>query len=228
MPQLRPNEPTATATTPRRRGGLRLGRTLWVTGLLVCLLVAVQDLLARPSLTRFDPVRMGRLEAEMWRCYYEHRWFDLAKVGFDTACGEYGFSWWDASRSSLIAARAALAFRQDTHHPRCLPLLERYYKILSQGLGRPIAVSEAARLELQWWQERRQPLPPETYAQTIAANAAMLYGHPAESLLPASLKRAAAMDYRDRHGRPGEMTEAHWEEVRGMLAEAYAELKRAL
>ncbi len=208
---------------PRLR---RLGVSALLGILLLCAGIAAQDRTARPSLADFDPDRMGRLEASMWRSYYEHRWAALVGDGLRVSCGEHGFSWWDGWRSSFFAARAALHFRSDTGDPRCLPLLERYYSIVAEEIGREFDVAEAARLELEWWRERRRKLAPEDYARTIAANASLLYGLPAEALLPASLKRAEAMHYRDRHG--GEMMEAHWTRVAEMLGEAYAELRRSL
>ncbi len=227
-------EDSACRAAPRRRdvgtpgGRLRFWRPFLLTAAFLCAGIAIQDRLASPSLTDFDPARMGRLEASMWRNYYEHRWIALACDGLRVSCGEYGLSWLDGLRSSLLASRAALHFRSETDDPRCLPLLERYYAVLADGLGKEIDVVEAARLELEWWKERRRKLGPAAYAKTIAANAALVYDLPPAVLLPASLKRAEAMSYRDRHGRAGEMTEERWEKVANQLEEAYAELKKAV
>ncbi len=164
----------------------------------------------------------------MWRSYYEHRWAALALDGLRVSCGEYGFSWWDGLRGSVLAARAAFHFRGDTDDPRCLPLLERYYAILRDSLGSRFDVTEAARLELEWWRERRRHVGPDDYARTIAANVAMVYGLAPEELLEASRRRAEAMDYRDRKGRAVGMAEADWAEVGRRLEAAYAALRRAV
>ncbi|MCB1206901.1 MAG: hypothetical protein KDN18_21790 [Verrucomicrobiae bacterium] len=193
----------------------------------VAVAVAIEDRLARPSLTDFDPGRMGRLETAMWRDYYEHRWSSLAINGLRISCGEFGFSFWDGARSSLLAASAARHFSGNTGDPRCLPLLERYYRVVSDALGREFNASEAARLELEWWKERRRKLEPSVYGRTIAANAAIVHGLPSGRLLPSALSRARAMDYRDRHGRKGRMSEENWGEVRQQLTTAYGFLKDA-
>lgn len=189
--------------------------------------LVIEDRLARPSLTGFDPGRMGRLETAMWRDYYEHRWTSLAIDGLKVSCGEFGFSLWDGARSSLLAASAARQFSENTEDPRCLPLLEQYYQVVSDALGRNFDVSEAARLELEWWKERRRKLEPSVYGRTIAANSAIVHGLPPGRLLPSALSRARAMDYRDRHGRKDRMTEENWEEVRQQLTTAYVLLKGA-
>lgn len=205
----------------------RILRVLAILALAGASALWVDDRVSRPSLMEFDPDRMGRLEASMWRSYYEHRWFSLAVDGLKVSRGEYGFSIWDGARSSLLAARAARHFRGDTEDPRCLPLLERYYEILAEGLGRPFDVREAARLELEWWKERRRKLGPESYGRTVAANVAVVYALPVEAMLPGALARAGAMDYRDRHGRRGEMTAEHWDEVARRLTRAYRLLRSA-
>lgn len=187
----------------------------------------VDDRLARPSLTDFDPARMGELEASMWRSYYEHRWLALAADGLRVSCGEYGFSVRDGVVSSFLAALAARHFSGNTDDPRCLPLLRRYYEVIEAGLERDFDTGEAARLELEWWKERRRKLSPEVYGSTVAKNVAVVYGLPSRSLLPGALARARAMDYRDRHGRDAEMTAENWEEVAQQLSEAYRLLKEA-
>lgn len=210
----------------------RVGRLLrWIAAgiLLLMVLFAVEDRLAKPSLTGFDPARMGRLEASMWRSYYEHRWVALALDGLRVSCGEYGYSWWDGLRTSALAARAALHFRGATDDPRCLPLLRRYYGIIREGMSLGFDADEAARLELEWWRQRRRKLAPTVYAETIAANVALVYGRDPSGLLSPSLKRAEAMHYRDRYGRgEGKMTEENWAEVERQLVEAYSEMKAIL
>lgn len=212
--------------SPRRGRRRRLARYASLGLLAAAALVGLQDWRARPSLVGFDPPRMGRLEASMWRSYYDHRWGSLALDGLRVSCGQYGFSWWDGARASVLAARAALHFRGGTEDPRCLPLLERYYAILADALGAEFDVAEAARLELEWWRERRRGMGPTEYAGTIAANVAEVYGLPPAALLEASRLRAEAMDYRDRHGRGRRMGEEHWDEVGLRLEQAYRELRR--
>ncbi|MEI6337105.1 MAG: hypothetical protein WCQ57_00815, partial [Verrucomicrobiota bacterium] len=151
------------------------------------------------------------------------RWLQLACQTMEGACGQYRFSWWDGSRSSLHAARAALFFRKNTDDPRCLPELEQYYAIISKATGQKFDIRTAATLELQWWKERRLLLPPQDYARTIARLTALVYRVPAEKVLAAATMRAEAMAYRDDRG--GKMTDADWQEIARQLVLAYASLK---
>lgn len=184
--------------------------------------------LSRPALGRFDPAGMARAEAAMWRSYYEGRWGRLAWQSVMTAREQFGFSMADSVRLGWHAARAARFFRRDTHDPRCLPELEAYYRALARSGAAPgLDAGRAARLELQWWRERRERPAGRHYAVTVGELAELVYGLPPGAATEAAALRTGAMDYRDAR-RNGLMTEADWAEVARRLEAAYAALKRAL
>jgi len=191
------------------------------------LLLALDHGLARPGIDRFDPVKMGDTEASMWRDYYDGRWVSLGWRMLGLARAQYGFSWCDSARLSWHAARAALYFRRDMNDPRCLPALCRHYEVVSKASPRGFAPEEVARLELQWWRERRRSPGPKVYGATMAAETAIIYGiGPAESEAAAML-RASMMDYRDQR-RHGKMTESDWQTVATNLREAHRKVSLAL
>jgi len=197
-----------------------------VLGLLITTLAGIifgQHLLARPDLSGFEPAELGRLESAMWRSYYEGRWFRLGAQTLEAACGQYRFSWWDGARIATHAALSAAHFRTRTDDPRCLPELESYYRIIERAAPARFDVSEAARLELAWWTERRKKVPTQDYARTIARLTALNYGIPEADALPGARLRAEAMVYRDAR-RDGRMTEADWTELTRQLRAAYAAL----
>jgi len=196
---------------------------VWV----VALLVWLENEWAQPDLKGFDPQEMGRLESAMWRSYYEGHWLQLACQTMEGACGQYGFSWWDGSRSSMHAARAAQSFRKNTNDLRILPELDHYFAIISKATGQMYDVRSAATLELEWWKDRRRNIAPKDYAKTIAQATALVYGVPEETVLSAAQIRAEAMAYRDAR-RDGKMTDTDWQEISRQLRQAYASLKEAV
>ena len=198
-----------------------------ILAVVAALFVWFENAVSKPDMRGFGPQEMGRLESAMWRSYYEGHWLQLACQTMEGACGQYGFSWWDGSRSSLHAARAALFFRKHTDDPRCLPELDQYYAIISSATGQKFDVRVAAALELEWWKERRRGIVPQDYARTIARATALVYGVPEETVLPAARMRAEAMAYRDAR-RDGKMTDADWQEIARQLMLAYASLKEAV
>jgi hypothetical protein len=199
----------------------RIGLLALAAGLV---LVVAQDRTARPNPRGFDPQEMGRLESAMWRSYYDGRWLRLIGQTMQVSCGQYGFSWWDGARLSKHAAIAAMYFRRETNDPRCIGQLESYYGIVRHATRISFDVSEAARLELQWWQERRRDVPPAQYARTIARLSGFIHGVGEVEAMESALLRTHAMVYRDAR-RDGKMTDADWEEVSRQLTAAYTVLK---
>ena len=193
----------------------------------VMIAVGVQHRLARPDICAFDPAQMGSLESSMWRSYYEGRWGRLGWQTLRVSCGQYRFSWWDGVRIAWHAAISAKYFRKNTGDPRCLEELEAYYRIVQQGIERPLDTRELAQLELQWWKERRLNIPQQDYARTVARLTGLLYGVGENKALPAADLRTRAMVYRDAR-RNGKMKEADWVEVERQLTQAYASLKNEL
>jgi hypothetical protein len=195
--------------------------------LAVILTVTAQHHFASPDIRAFDPQSMGRMESAMWRSYYEGRWVRLGWQAMQLAHGQYGFSWWDSARMSAHAAVSAMHFRKNTDDPRCLAELVAYYHIIQHAVPFRLDVQELARLELQWWKERRQNVAPNDYARTIAQLSFVIYGVDEKFALPAANLRTGAMAYRDAR-RDGKMTDADWQEVARQLQLAYAALKESL
>jgi hypothetical protein len=130
-----------------------------------------------------------------------------------SGAGRQGFPQPTRSREAANAALAALV---------------NYYTLLAAAAPGGIDVAEAARLELDWWQARREAAGPQQYGVTIARVAAITYGKTADdpSLLTSGIGRAEAMAYRDARGQA--MTDPDWSEIECRLRRAYRSLKAAV
>lgn len=126
------------------------------------------------------------------------------------------------------AARAFQPTRSREAANAALPTLQTYYGLLASAVPGGFDVPEAARLELDWWQARRETAGPEQYGVTVARVAAITYGKPVDdpSLLTAGVGRAEAMAYRDKIGDA--MTDPDWSEIECRLRCAYQSLKVAV
>ncbi|MFM8716830.1 MAG: hypothetical protein ACKOF3_08625 [Spartobacteria bacterium] len=205
----------------------RWAQAVLIAVLILACLIWIDNVRAKPDVRVFDPGQMARMEAAMWRSYYEGRWVQLGWQSMRIARTQYGFSVLDSLQLAKHAAVAALWFRKNTDAPECLPELEAYYALVRKAAGARFDTAEAARLELEWWKQRRRSVPPEDYARTIAQLAALIYNVPQNRMLDASTKRANAMAYRD--ARRGEaMGDDEWRTVEEMLAGAYGSLKAAI
>ena len=129
----------------------------------------------------------------MWRDYYEKRHVALFGHLYELSRTQFGFAPLDSFRISLSAAQAAKAFQPTRSREAAnaaLPPLVTYYRLLASAVPGGFDVEEAARLEFDWWQARREAVEPRQYGVTVARVAAITYG-----------KRAEAMAYRDARGQ---------------------------
>lgn len=205
----------------------RITTALMIAALLVTGLYA--SLPRKANLRDFDPGRMAARETAMWRDYYEKRYLGLLGNLYLSSRDAFGFSPLDSLRIAVAAAEAARLFqptRSREEANAALPWLVSYYRVLRQAAPAGFDVERAAALELDWWQARREGVPPKVYGRTIAATSAMIYGRDEALIEEAGIARARAMAYRDAHGET--MGEADWVKIEAMLVEAYGLLRRGV
>jgi hypothetical protein len=182
----------------------------------------------KPDLRAFDPAAMAQLETAMWRDYYEKHYPRLFYHLYELSRTQFGFSPLDSFRIALSAAEAAKTFqptRSRADADAALPSLVTYYRLLQSAASVAFDANEAARLELDWWQARREKVGPKDYGRTVAEVAALTYGKSRDdpTMLESGIARAEAMAYRDARG--GAMTEADWSNIETQLFRAYRLLK---
>ena len=175
----------------------------------------------------FDPARVARLETRMWRSYYEKRYGTLLVDLYTLNREDYGFSPADSLAIAGYAAQAARTFqptRSRAEAQRALPLLERYYALLRRRGGETFQVREAALLELDWWQLRRESAPPAAYGVVIAQTMSVIFHADNAEIRRAGLLRAQMMSYRDER-RDRSMQDSDWVHVERELARSYEALR---
>jgi hypothetical protein len=183
------------------------------------------------DLRAFEPAGMARLETAMWRDYYEKHYPQLVYHLYEVSRTQFGFAPLASVRIALSAAQAAKTF-QPTRSRReadaALAYLVSYYRLLRPAAPVAFDVEAAARLELDWWQARREAVGPQGYGITVAEVAALTYGKPMDDpvLRDSGVARAEAMAYRDARGRA--MTADDWSAIEAQLVRAYRLLKAAV
>ncbi|MCP3382942.1 hypothetical protein NLM31_21480 [Bradyrhizobium sp. CCGUVB4N] len=183
------------------------------------------------DLRAFDPAEMARLETAMWRDYYDKRYVALFYHLYESTRTQFGFSPFRSLHVALSAAEAARAF-QPTRSRReadgALPALVAYYREVATAAPVAFEVEEAARLELDWWQARREAVGPQDYGLTIARVTALTYGGSAEDagIRRFGVARAEAMAYRDARGEG--ITDTDWAAIETQLVGAYRSLKASV
>jgi hypothetical protein len=183
------------------------------------------------DLRGFEPAEMARLETAMWRDYYDKRYGALFGHLYELSRTQFGFSPLDSLRIAWAAAQAAKAFQPTRSREAAnaaLPDLVAYYRLLASATPDGFDVAEAARLELDWWQARREKVNPSDYGVTVARVAAITYGKRPDDpvIVQSGIGRAEAMAYRDEIGE--RMTDPDWSEIECRLRRAYWSLKAAV
>ena len=179
------------------------------------------------NLRDFDSDAVARLETGMWRDYYAHDYKSLARRLYSLYRDEYHFSPGDSAQLAYQSGKAAQLFQPTASRAEAqvaLPCLVTYYTLLRDRSGESFDAEKAARLELDWWQLRRENATPEQYGNVVAQVAAELFKTDNEHIQKSSQLRAAMMHYRDER-RNGQMQPADWEHIEQNLIEAYRELK---
>jgi hypothetical protein len=201
-------------------------RIIWLAALLV-LASGVYFFWPRAAHLRdFDAGRVAQLETQMWRSYYEKRYVALLADLYRLSRDQYGFSPADSLAIGWYAARAAQTFQPTASRAeaqKALRLLERYFAVIRERGGETFDTQEAARVELDWWQLRRENSVPADYGRVIAQVTTLLFHADNADVTRAGLLRAEMMTYRDER-REGGMKEADWSHIERELERSYRAL----
>ncbi|GAB3926743.1 hypothetical protein [Larkinella terrae] len=209
-----------------------LKQTAVTTLLLLIAWIVVDFTIDKPTDHRqFDAREVARLDADMWRSYYDRRpvklFFQLAEV----MRSQYGAPFWRSFAIAYRAGKAAFVFkdgRNRNEYNQALPELERYFTYLNELSQTRFDVPKTARLELEWWIVRREKdrFTPADWERLLAEEAGLLYHLPADRFRAYARFRTEAMLYRD--ARNDRMTEADWQRVRQLLDRSWLAFHQAV
>src|SRR5262245_55768312 len=178
------------------------------------------------DLREFDPDAVARLEADMWRSYYDRRqillFFQLAK----TLRTQYNVPFLRSNAIAFRGAKAAFIFKDGksrTDYERALPDLVQYYDWIRGNSSTPFDVNEAARLELEWWiiHRERDKYTRADLDRSLAELQAALYNMPAEKFAEHGRLRAEAMLIRDDKWAAGGVSESDWARINELLRQSW-------
>ncbi len=153
----------------------------------------------------FDPVRLGGHETDAWVNYYRRRWLALLGNSVGMVRVGFGMSW----PRTLLGAWYVLRGNQlwaplpDNDPDGAREAMRRFYTLVVRDSGESFDVTEAARLEVEWWRAHRErqhgdPGSLDELTDAVAALYAHVYGVPVATVREAARHRALAMDISDR------------------------------
>ncbi len=216
-------EPTRNRTVRRVVLGSFLLLIGWIT----------VDLNRRPkhSLRDFDPVAVARLDAAMWRSYYERKPLKLFSQLAELMRSQYGAPFWQSWLLAGYAGRAAFVFKDGharTDYARALPHLRNFYTSINRLADSGFDVEKVTNMELEWWIIRREKarFSPADWERALANEAAEFYHLPTERFMAHARWRVRAMLLRDSLG--DEITEQDWQRIRVLLEQSWRALRLAV
>lgn len=215
-------------TPPPSPAGGRIRNILVFAALLALVLYAAIP--RTVDMRRFDPEKMALRETAMWRCYYEGQWLGLGWNLYQIMRREFGFSPLDSARLAWDMGKAAHIFRKSlnrTEAEKSIPPLVRCYETIrarSRGTFDPV---QAARLELEWWQLRRE-LAGENAVSGVLSDLVKITNETTDPRVDEAARlRVAAMEYRDARRRK-KMTDEEWMHIASCLTGSYSALFEAV
>ena len=165
----------------------------------------------------------------LWRAYYDRNYVNLLFGIYYLSRFQVRFSPLDSLKIAASAAAAAFVFKRSRSRQEAqaaLPFLTCYFQFITQGSPSTFDPEEVAKLELDWWQARREASPASNYSSTIAWVSANIYGVDASAIQHAAFLRAQAMEYRDTRRRA--MTDQDWKRIEEMLISSYKALQTTI
>ena len=183
------------------------------------------------DITSIDAKETARIEAGMWRSYYEKKKLKLFFQSGKLMRKEFHFPFWRSYRVAYYAAKAAFAFK-DGHnraeYEKALPHLKKYYGLINDISETHFNVDSASRSELEWWIIRRErdKHPPSEWENWLALTASIMYHIPADSFKEYARLRVQAMLLRDEKGDA--ITEADWQKINEILQSAWQSFENTL
>jgi hypothetical protein len=183
------------------------------------------------DISKINAEETARLEAAMWRSYYEK---EKAKLFFQAGKlmrNEFHFPLWRSYRVAYYAAEAAFVFKDGqsrSDYEKALPYLKKYYGLINDISTVTFNTDSAATGELEWWIIRRErdKHPPAEWEKWVTETASVVYHIPADSFRVYARLSVQAMLLRDEKG--DSITEADWQKINEILLQAWQSFANAL
>jgi len=176
------------------------------------------------DIRKVDGAYVARLDADMWRSYYENK---KAKLFFQSAQlmrGQFHFPFIRSHVVSVYVAEAAFVFKKGKSrddYNKALPPLRKYFASVNDISTIKFNIDSAALTELEWWIIRRDTtVKPTEWEGWLAATASVMYHKPVDDFREYAHLRVQAMVLRDQKNK--DITEADWGMILNILNKAWS------
>jgi hypothetical protein len=204
------------------------GSVLLLAWILLELHIPVQN-----NIRKFNAAEVARLDAEMWRSYYNRKPVILFNQLASLMRKQFHAPFFRSYLMAYQAARAAFVFKDGenrTDYEKALPYLVNFYGNIERMSTESFNVSLAASKELEWWIVHRQRALHKSGDLELALSqtAEAIYKQPAARFMEHARLRAQAMHIRDTKAVNGGVTESDWKEINRLLIDSWAAFEKVV
>ena len=180
------------------------------------------------SKASFDPVFLSSTETEMWQAYYNKDKPKLAWLLVQILKRQFSITSYEAANTGKLLADSAMKFKtaKDGNYDVALPDLIAAYSAIKKYSGLKFDPEEAAKADLAWWVDRRNPVKrnnPKIIGKGITRLYEVIYGYKHPGFDKAGQLRAEAAYLRDQ-GK----NNCNWEKIEALLLESYKALQQGM
>lgn len=176
--------------------------------------------MSKKNLRQLDYQKVAKLDSDMWRAYYDHRFLKLFLLLVQLMHAQFQFGWFLALKAAYYSGFAATDYRINRGHEpyaRVERHITKFYKAISDHATEPFDYRKAAKLELEWWNIHRYPKKYEkTLEASLAECMATIYSGNQKDFIEYAHYRAEAMVLRDEAGDVKKI-EPDWQKIESLL-----------
>jgi hypothetical protein len=187
--------------------------------------------MSKSDLRQFDYKKVAKLDADMWRSYYNHQFLKMFLQLLQLMRTQLHMNWFLTIRLAHYSGRAAAQYRLKRGHEdyeKLLKILIKFYKIISAHSIEPIDYKEAARFELEWWDIHRYPAKYEKgLEQSLAEGMGSIYNVGPDKMKEYAHYRAVAMMIPNHQG-DNQPVPPDWAKIEKLLTKAWKSAYQAV
>lgn len=186
----------------------------------------------RTDLRQFDYKKVGQLDADMWRAYYNHQFFKLFRQLIMLIRTQIRLGWLLTFRLAYYSAWAAADYRihkqKGVNNQRVLHNLTKFYGLVAEHSSEPFDYRKAASLELAWWDvHRKSTANNQALEKSLADAAAAIYNVSPDVLKDYAYYRAEAMIL-PRHEGDSAVNKTDWAKITELTILSWQALHQAV
>lgn len=187
--------------------------------------------MSKSDLRQFDYEKVAKLDAAMWRSYYNHQFIKLFMQLLQLMRTQLHLNWLLVLRLSLYSGWAATDYRLKKgreNYPRVLKNLTKFYKIISDNCTEPFDYKKAAEFELEWWDIHRYPdRYKKSLEQSLADAQEAVYNTDSTKFKKYAHNRAVAMQLPNHEGDKQD-NPPNWNEIYELVLKCWQSLHEAV